>query len=43
MEYNLKTFERMDVYSLLVIIVNRLGIKENMAKQNIEKLIQDWK
>jgi hypothetical protein len=43
MEYNLKTFERMDVYSLLVIIVNRLGIKETMAKQNIEKLIQDWK
>jgi hypothetical protein len=43
MDYNLKTFERMDVYSLLVIIVNRLGIKETMAKQNIEKLIQDWK
>jgi hypothetical protein len=42
MNYDLKTFERMDVFSLLVLLVNRLGIKETMAKQNIEKLIQEW-
>jgi hypothetical protein len=32
MGYDLKTFEKMDVYSLLVLLVNRLGIKETMAK-----------